>query len=330
MAIYNINKLREKDIPSIIDFVSSNSFSQYDDYKPNKKEFYENMLNRFVKDKAKFAYCSKSKEGRFTGALLFEELSFDTKLFGVKTVQLKDIIISQSQDRNKVFDKTRLLMAFFMKEMNKQKVKFIQCKLDSRNRYIAQVLEKLGFMLASVDVNFIKDLVSINNNKNKNKGHSYSISSCNDKDVDYLYEMSKKAYSTTRFHNDPKITKEQADEMQALWAKNCYHQKLADKIIIVRKSKKILGYVAIEILKGISFPNNMKIANIVLIAVDKKFKGRGIGKVLIQESSDWAKSNGCSFLAAGTQIINNTSVKFYQKNGFKLQSSVLSFHKWMQ
>ena len=327
MTTDKINKITEKDIPSIIDFVSSNSFSQYDEYKLDKKELYENMLNRFVKDKAKSAYCSKSKDGRVIGVMLFEELSFDTKLFGAKTVQLRDIIISQDFDRDKIISKANFLISFFMKEMKKHKVKFIQCKLDSRNIYVAQVLEELGFMLASVDINFIKGLGSIENKKSKE--HIYSVSLCNDGDVDYLYEISKKAYTTTRFHNDPKITKEQADEMQALWVKNCYYQKLADKIIIVRKGNDILGYAAIEILKGISFSGKMKIANIVLIAVDKKFKGKGIGRVLIQESSDWAKSNGCSFLAAGTQIINNASVKFYQKNGFKLQSSVLSFHKWM-
>jgi GNAT superfamily N-acetyltransferase len=327
MAMNKIDKITEKDIPSIIDFVSFNSFSQYDSYNPDKKELYKNVINKFVKDKAKFAYCSKSNDGSFTGVMLFEELSFDTKLFGAKTVQLRDIIISQDLSRDEIINKAHFLIDLFMKEMKKNKVKFIQCKLDSRNIYVAQVLEELGFMLASVDINFIKDLASIDNKKNKE--HSYSVSSCNDQDIDYLNEMSKKAYSTTRFHNDPKITKKQADEMQALWAKNCYYQKLADNIIIVRKGNDILGFAAIEILKGISFPDNMKIANIILIAVDKKFKGKGVGRVLIQESSDWAKTNGCSFLSAGTQIINNASVKFYQKNGFKLQSSVLSFHKWM-
>jgi len=327
MATDKINKITEEDIPGIINFVSSNSFSQYDSYKPDKKELYRNMLDKFVKDKAKFAYCSKSNDGRVDGVILFEDLSFDTKLFGVNTVKLNEIITSQDLGKDKIISKAHFLISFFMKEMKKNKVKFIQYKLDSGNIYVTQVLGELGFMLASVDINFIKDLASIDNKKNKE--HSYSVSSCNDQDIDYLYEMSKKAYSTTRFHNDPKITKKQADEMQALWAKNCYYQKLADNIIIVRKGNDILGFAAIEILKGISFPDNMKIANIILIAVDKKFKGKGIGKVLIQESSDWAKSNGCSFLAAGTQIINNASVKFYQKNGFRLQSSVLSFHKWM-
>jgi len=322
-----IDKITEKDIPGIMDFVSSNGFSRYDSYKPDKKELYRNMLDKFVKDNAKFVYCSKSKDGSLTGVMLFEELSFDTKLFGAKTVHLRDIIISQDLDRDEIISKANFLIDFFMKEMKKHKIKFIQCKLDSRNIYVAQVLEELGFMLASVDINFIRDLGSIENKKNKE--NIYSVSSCNDKDIDCLYEMSKTAYTTTRFHNDPKITKEQADEMQALWIKNCYYQKLADNIITVRKGNDILGFAAIEILKGMSFPNNMKIANIILIAVDKKFKGKGVGSILIGASSDWAKSNGCSFLAAGTQIINNASVKFYQKNGFKLQSSVLSFHKWM-
>tara|TARA_Y100000031_G_scaffold127714_1_gene145559 strand:- start:399 stop:1382 length:984 start_codon:yes stop_codon:yes gene_type:complete len=327
MATDKINKITEKDIPEVIEFISDNCYSQYEAFKSNKKKLYKNFLNKFINDKTKFAYFLKDKGYSIGGVIMFEELLFDTKLFGSKTAQIWDIIIDKDLERNDMIDRAKFLIEFTIKEMNKLKIKFIQCKVDSRNIYIAQVLENLGFMLASVDINFIKDLASIDNKKNKE--HNYSISSCNDKDIDYLYEMSKKAYSTTRFHTDPKITKEQADEMQALWAKNCYHQKLADKIIIVKKGNEILGYAAIEILKGISFPDNMKIANIILIAVDKKFKGKGIGKVLILESSDWAKTNGCSFLAAGTQIINNSSVKFYQKNGFKLQSSVLSFHKWM-
>jgi len=319
-----IKKITEKDIPKLVDFAAANSYNEYDSLKPNKEELYKNTLDKFIKDKTKSVYYLKDENNNIRGLIFFEALDFDTKLFSLKTFKLTDLIISKRLERKDFIVCAHLLLDMFIKEMKKNKAKFIQCKLDSRNIYVAQVLEEFGFRLASTDITFLRDTTLV-----EQKPHNYLISLCNEGDVDYLYTMSKETYRTTRFHNDPKISKEQANEMQALWIKNCYYQKLADEIIVIKDGKDICGYVACGIVKNISFSGNKKIGRIILITVDKKFQGKGIGSIVIRESLKWFKNQGCAFVAVGTQLINIPALKFYQKNGFKVESTTLSFHLWM-
>jgi len=288
-----IRKAKHQDIDKIISFIIENNYNELDI--TNNTIYY--LFGGVVK-----------------GVILFKDAGFDTEFFDDKTVKLIDIVIDKKLSREEIIRNTKLILDFFIKEM--KNTKFIQCKLDSRKTVISQVLQDYGFKIVSQDITFIRETTNISNIE-----HDYSVSSCTEKDVESLYKISKEAYTTTRFHNDVNIPKELADEMQATWIKNCYKENLADEIIVVKKDKDICGYVACK--------KNSKIARIVLIAVDKNFRGKGIGSILIQECLKWCKKNQCKFLAAGTQLNNEIAIQFYQKIGFKLQNSVLSFHKWL-
>jgi ribosomal protein S18 acetylase RimI-like enzyme len=323
-----IKKPNQEDFLKLVEFASLNGYDEYDILKSDRREIYSSMLHKFFNDETKTIYCLQDEAGNISGLLLFEELGFDTNLFGAASFRLTDIIVSRKLKGKKLMECAHSLLQEFLKEMRAVKAKFIQCKLDVRKIYMAQLLEEYGFILASPDATFLINLESVAFDKGK-KRTDVQVAFCTEQDVKTLYRISKETYRTTRFHNDPNISLEKASEMQGLWIKNCYYEKLADEIIVVKQGRVICGYVACVVLKDIPLPDNKKIGRIVLITTDKQFQGQGIGSVLIQGSFKWFKENGCGFVAVGTQLLNLPAVNFYQKNGFRLINSILSFHKWI-
>ena len=54
------------------------------------------------------------------------------------------------------------------------------------------------------------------------------------------------------------------------------------------------------------------------IRVSKKFRGKGIGKALMQRAIEWARESDCIGLEVETQDVNVKACLFYKKLGFEL------------
>lgn len=309
----NLIKANIKDIERLAEFASLNSYNEYEAFL-DKKEFYKEMLNEFIKNNRMVYYAVDGEQ--LSGMIFFKELPFDTNLFGVKTAQLTDITTRKAEI-------AEMLINLFLKWAEENKMKFLQCRLDSRYIHIAQILEKSGFRIVCEDVSFSRGTEEISL-----PHHPYSVVLGGKQDLEALYILSKGLYKTSRFHKDLNIPEEKANEMQALRLKNTYDQKLADEIIILKESKEIAGYVVCKILDEGICKKEAKTGSIELIAVKTAFQGKGIGSILIQESLKWFKEQNCRFVAVATQAINLPAIKLYQKNGFKLENTLMAFHRW--
>ena len=88
----------------------------------------------------------------------------------------------------------------------------------------------------------------------------------------------------------------------------------SDLILAVDESKTILGWIQIEICNFILIE---KCANIKGLFIDKKFRGRKIGKMLINQAYNWAKQNNCTGITISTHKSRIDSHDFYTHIGFK-------------
>lgn len=84
----------------------------------------------------------------------------------------------------------------------------------------------------------------------------------------------------------------------------------AKEIFVALKDKEIVGFlIGVDAGGGVSFCN--------WVGVKKEFRGRGIGKLLVQAWEVWAKERGCHKLRA--QSSNARNQGFYEKLGFKFE-----------
>ena len=92
-----------------------------------------------------------------------------------------------------------------------------------------------------------------------------------------------------------------------------------DKMFFVAEdNNKIVGYILGEPMKG-------RLANLGLLAVDKKFRGKGVGKKLVDAMRKRCDEKGLTYLLLYAPKSNKKTLEFYRKCGFKEGKNYIPF-----
>ncbi len=136
-----------------------------------------------------------------------------------------------------------------------------------------------------------------------------------------LLELGKHAFIFSRFHNDPNLPTELANNIYYHWIKNSF-QKEDKYFVISKQQEEITGFI----LFSLNSVENT--ATIELIAVDPRFRGKKIGDSLIKTMKSYVFDNGIRTIMVGTQADNLAAVQFYMKEGFQYVSCNSVYHLW--
>jgi GNAT superfamily N-acetyltransferase len=102
-----------------------------------------------------------------------------------------------------------------------------------------------------------------------------------------------------------------------------YEHKLEE--VEARLSSVEGGYVALAggLIAGVVLLNVEQwrsVARIEDIIVGRQFRRYGIGSLLINCASDWARNRGCWAIVLETQNVNYPAIQFYLRNGLEVWS----------
>ncbi|MCX7820629.1 MAG: GNAT family N-acetyltransferase [Brevinematales bacterium] len=89
--------------------------------------------------------------------------------------------------------------------------------------------------------------------------------------------------------------------------------------LILKENENNLGFITVSVNPTISNLTTIKIGNITLLVIKKKFRGNGLGKLLIEKGLAFLKSYGVKLVSVGTDIYNISAIKSYEKCGFRFQ-----------
>lgn len=123
-----------------------------------------------------------------------------------------------------------------------------------------------------------------------------------------IAQLSKESFKKSRFHQDPLIDDQLADQLYFEWGLNCAKRAIVDECWVWDENPGIAGFIADKI------QGKMGIIN--LIAVERSKSGMGIGKSLVQHSVDWMSQMGLSHCQVQTQADNEAALRLYGKMGF--------------
>jgi ribosomal protein S18 acetylase RimI-like enzyme len=171
--------------------------------------------------------------------------------------------------------------------------------------------QRLGFVIMENLITFSGFLCNSNDNNLPSE-----IRKANAEDEAALRNLAGRAFSFDRFHKDPTINSELANQIKSEWVANALHGR-SESVFVYEIDKKVVGFNACLLSDNI--------ASIDLIAVDPKFQGRGIGKQLVIASQKYY-SNFAETMVVGTQSSNIKSVNFYHKLGFSVSKSEFTLH----
>ncbi|MEJ5265616.1 MAG: GNAT family N-acetyltransferase [Bacteroidales bacterium] len=139
--------------------------------------------------------------------------------------------------------------------------------------------------------------------------------------TEQLYNLSVQCGRYSRFAVDTNIPEEKFVELYRVWLYNSINKQLADKIYVYKIEDFIAGLATVKIKQGEG--------NIILIGVDEKFRGKGIGSELIKASKLFCIENNVGTLNVVTQGNNKNACRLYEKNNFVVKERVFLYHFWI-
>jgi ribosomal protein S18 acetylase RimI-like enzyme len=136
-------------------------------------------------------------------------------------------------------------------------------------------------------------------------------------DIPALHAMTTGAFTLTRFGVDPFFTQSQVDSFYATWATNLF-SGLADVVLVAEVEGRLAGFVSCKL-------NHSCEGRIPLVATSTEFQRRGIARDLVAAALAWFGDAGCRVAYVKTQAANYPAVTLYERAGFTVRQSELTF-----
>ncbi len=121
----------------------------------------------------------------------------------------------------------------------------------------------------------------------------------------------------SRFALDPSLN-HKFEELYGLWLRNSLNKKLADKVFVTKSNDFITSFITCKIKN--------EIGNIGLIATHADYRGKSLGRNLINHVHHWYLQNNINVSEVVTQQSNAIACAFYGNYGFEISQEDLVYH----
>lgn len=201
--------------------------------------------------------------------------------------------------------------------ISKSKFEFFGIKINSKDFKSIYNFQKAGFYLVDCLVTYEFD-----SNQMPIPSDDFSISftqQIKQSDITRLSDIAADVFRIDRFHSDPNLSIENANEYYRSWVVNSFNG-YADGTILPIINNKIVGFTTYKI-------NNVDVqtSTLVLSAVDSEFMGQGVYYNMIKKGTlDLMKFS--KKIRVGTQVSNIPVQRTWQKLGYKLVEIEYVFH----
>jgi dTDP-4-amino-4,6-dideoxy-D-galactose acyltransferase len=138
-------------------------------------------------------------------------------------------------------------------------------------------------------------------------------------DFEKLVPLALASGEFSRFRMDPKFALF-FERLYTEWLAKSLNRVIADEVLVYQKENRHAGFI--------TFKRNTENVEIGLIAIDKDFRGQGIGSSLINAAFNYTSFDGFRHLTVATQRRNEGAINFYKKNGFTEVGSTFVYHLW--
>lgn len=144
------------------------------------------------------------------------------------------------------------------------------------------------------------------------------IHECNLKHIEQIKYICEKTFCETFMDDNSQ------EDMENYLKENFSYEQLENevsnqdsKFFIVRHHEEVVAYMKINFDKAQTEEGHSNTLEVQRIYVLKEYKGKRIGKLLMQKAIKIAKDNGLNYIWLGVWEHNLSAIKFYEKQGFK-------------
>ncbi len=259
-----------------------------------------------------------AREGELpVGIALYYDLPWDSRIFNVRMGKIETVAARDHY--------TSLSLVQRMIEICQSKgVRHLSIRTEISEYPIIHALEHSGFYLVdSLSLLYADSSCTFVPADQVGILREYDV--C---DLPVMCQIARHAFGVNRFTADPHLDQSLAREVYVKWVCDGVAGR-ADFVRVAVKGDKVCGFVLCR--RTTEDMPNRKIAVGVLdlLAVDPRFQGHGVGKMLINAACQWLSSNSRVYLV-GTRSDNYPALGAYMRAGFRLYSGKVGFHAWLE
>jgi dTDP-4-amino-4,6-dideoxy-D-galactose acyltransferase len=199
----------------------------------------------------------------------------------------------------------------------------LSVRVNSSDLSTLHVLEEAGFITVDGILTFALEL---KDHSCPERLHDFGIRLAISDDAPQAAALARTAYVYDRFHSDPFIDRERADELHANWLRNSCAGTAADAVLIAEDQSGLLGFVTCN-LSGGDDKNCVRTGTIALVASAESARGHGVAYELTMAALEWFRGKDCQIVEVGTQLSNIPASRLYQKCGFRLKATSISLRR---
>jgi dTDP-4-amino-4,6-dideoxy-D-galactose acyltransferase len=238
---------------------------------------------------------------------LFEILDVDTEVFGFPVARiLPDKLTTDG-------------LAGIISDLKKEKVRLVFWASDPGDEESHRAARLHQGFLADRKVTFVIDLDQA---PECSETADWNVEEhVDDRPCTEMENLAIEIGRNSRFGADPRIPENTMIKMYRLWLRNSLNRQVADAILVVRHSGRVVGMSTVLGKNGKGC--------IGLFAVDKDLRGKKVGVALARAAQTWARRKGFRFARVVTQETNIPACRLYEKCGYHLDRVELFYHFWI-
>ena len=259
------------------------------------------------------------RANRASGFVSLSMLPWDSEQLGVQAARI-DYLVADGSYGEQQLAKKRLLEKV-VAEARQRGVRHLSVRIDASDLASIHVLEVNGFITVDGILTFAMGLVGHRHTK---RDYDFTTRLGTGEDAEQAGELARTAYLYDRFHSDPFISGERADQLHATWLRNACAGKMGDAVVVAEDHNGLLGFVTCALQSDTASTLGSMVGTIVLVASAKRARARGVGFATTMAALNWFQEQGCEMVEVGTQLRNIPASRLYQRCGFRLVGSSVS------
>lgn len=261
------------------------------------------------------------QQNHVRGFACFRKLPWDSEQLRMSAARIDYLLAGGSYSEQRA--SKEMLLEELLVEAQDLGVWHLSIRVNSSDLSTLHVLEEAGFITVDGILTFALEL---KDHRCPERVHDFVIRLATPDDALQAAALARTAYIYDRFHLDPFIDRERADELHANWLRNSCSGKAADAVLIAEDQSGLMGFVTCK-LSGGDDKNSERTGTIVLVASAERARGCGVAYELTMAALEWFRAKGCLTVEVGTQLSNIPASRLYQKCGFRLKATSISLRR---
>ena len=192
---------------------------------------------------------------------------------------------------------------------------FVFAKTATSDVASVAALQRLGFHLIETQVQLERELASL---AAPATADGITIRHARGDDESAVEEIARASFRFTRFHLDPGIDDDIANEIKAQWTRNFFRGKRGDLLVVAEADGKLCGFNQLLV------QDSGSTLLIDLIGVADGYRGRGVADAMVRFAAHGAGQ--ATRYRVATQIVNVPSLRLYEGLGFRVAQSQYVLH----